>query len=457
MKDQREQTEPSATAASERPSQPLAPVSFSYIFLLTMFTVGTSSVYHVNQQVLQLTAREFTTNMTVIGFILGLPAFTQLLVTPYVAWKSDRIWTRFGRRRPIAMLMAPILIAATVLAPWCPSLPFFILVVFIHQIAEDADLAITMPSVSDSVPDKQRPLATGIWQLAMALSGIILAVYGLPLMTPGLHKVTLPLVQRLHIQAPYIMVQGSGHWPYTISAVLVAVTSLIYIRVMRERYVPPRPTERFRPFAYGKEMFHLREHRLIWVIAFFQPLFFAVSMAFMSTLGTHGLDLNTGEYGSAYSSFPLVQLLLAIPLGYLFNKFRHRKAFSIAACVYAMIPATFGLYFMKTQQDLAIFFGSQVVAFMVFRMNFMPYLMQYTTPKNVGTILGFSNLMSGVGRAIMMPLMGFLIFASHNNYRIPLYGVYVSAVVIVIALAMMRPPEKIRHLVEEDAEQGSAA
>jgi MFS family permease len=245
------------------------------------------------------------------------------------------------------------------------------------------------------------------------------------------------------------MVKGAGHWPYTITAVTVAITSLIYIRVMRERYVPPRPEEKFRLFRYGKEMFRLREHRLIWVIVFFQPLFFAVPMAFMATLGTRGLGLNTSEYGAAYSMFPMVQMILAIPLGYLFNRFRYRSAFCIAACVYAMVPATFGLFFMRTQQDMAVFFGSQVVAFMVFRMNFMPYLMEYTTPKNVGTILGFSNFVNGVVRFTTMPLTGLLISLSRNNCRIPLYGIYLSAVVCIIALLMMRPPEKVKHLVEE--------
>ena len=429
-------------------SKPLAPVSLYYILALMTFSVGTSGIYHVNQQVLQLTARQFTTNMTLIGLIIALPALMQLLVTPYVAWKSDRIWTRFGRRRPIALIMAPVLVAATLLVPWCPSLPVFILVVLIMQISEDADLAITMPSVSDSIPDRQRPLAIGVWQMSMALSGIILGVYGLPLMEPGPHKVALPLVNYFGIEAPYVTVQGGGHWPYTLFAVLAAVTSLIYLKVMRERYVPPRAEEKFRLFKYSKEMFQLREHRLIWVIVFFQPLFFGVSMAFMSTLGTHGLGLDRKEYGDAYSMFPTVQLLLALPLGYIFNKWKLRKQFCIAACVYALLPATFGLFFMKTQEDLAIFFGAQVIAFMVFRTNFMPYLMEYTTPKNVATILGFSSFISGAVRFTIMPLMGLLIALTHNNYRVPFYGIYVSAIVCMIALMMMRPPEKVKHLVE---------
>jgi len=307
-----------------------------------------------------------------------------------------------------------------------------------------------MPSVSDSIPDRQRPMAMGVWQMALALSGIILAAYGLPLLAPGLHKVAFPLVERLRIEAPYLTVKGGNHWPYTITAVLVAITSLIYIMVVRERYVAPRSQDRFRLFKYGKEMFRLREHRLIWGIVFFQPLFFLVPMAFMSTLATQGLGLNTAEYGHAYRIPWYLQMLVGIPLGYLFNRFKYRKAFCIAACAYAMIPAAFGLFFMRTQQDLAIFLGLLVVSFMIFRMNFTPYLMEYTTPKNVGTILGFSKFVDGLVKFTTLPLTGFLIAVSHNNYRIPLYGICVSSVVCMIALAMMRPPEQVKHLIEEN-------
>jgi hypothetical protein len=447
MKDQGENTA-SNMPDSGAPPKPVARVSFWYITMLTMLTVGTSSVYHCNQQVIQLSVRRFTTDMRLIGIILALPALIQLLVTPYAAWKSDRIWTRFGRRRPLVMIMAPVLIAALLLLPRCPSLWLFVLVFVVLQIAEDAEGAVMMPSVGDSVPDRQRPLAMGMWQFALSVSGMIMAIYGFRLMAPGLHKVGLPLLRQLGIHGPTVTLAGADHWPYTFTAALIAITSLIYLKVMRERYVPPRPQEKFRLFKYGKEMFQLREHRLIWLITFFQPLFFGVSLSFMSTLGKYGMGLNSGEYGSAYSKFPLVQMVLAAPLGWLFNRYKSRKALCIFACVYAIIPATFGIFYMKTQQDMGIFFGSLVISFMIFRINFTPYLMEYTTPKNIGTVMGFSSLVNGVARTVMMPLMGFLIHFTHNNYRIPMYGLYVSAVVCMMALVMMRSPEAVKHLVE---------
>jgi hypothetical protein len=42
----------------------------------------------------------------------------------------------------------------------------------------------------------------------------------------------------------------------------------------------------------------------------------------------------------------------------------------------------------------------------------------------------------------MVPLFGFLVDIFDKNYKLPLYGGYVGAIVCIIALLMMRPPEK---------------
>jgi len=102
--------------------------------------------------------------MFLIGFIVSLQALNQLWATPYAAWKSDRIWTRIGRRRPLVVIMTPVLALTIILAPHAPTLWMFVMLVFVLQVAEDAELAVLFPAFGDSVPDKQRPLATGMWQ-----------------------------------------------------------------------------------------------------------------------------------------------------------------------------------------------------------------------------------------------------------------------------------------------------
>jgi MFS family permease len=416
-------SKPESPGSAQTSVKELAPVSFFYILALVTFSLGTSSISFCSNQVLQISLRKFTTSMTLIGFVVSLQALNQLWATPYAAWKSDRIWTRIGRRKPIVVIMAPLLALTVIFVPHAPELWMLIALVFMLQIAEDAELAVIMPSISDSVPDKQRPLATGMWQFSVAAAAFLMSRFVMKLM------------------------DKEEHWPYTIAGLSVLITGAVFLFVMREKYVPPRPQDKFRLFSYGRQIVQIREHLLIYVIFFFQPLFYLVGICFFATLATQELGLKPSEYGAAFSYGSLTTLLASIPLGYLFNRVRNRRAFAIGACIYVTIPITFGLFYMRTAGDMAVFFAMQILAFVVFRLNFMPYVMEYTTPSSVGTIMGFTNAVNGLVRFTMIPLAGLVVDLSGKNYRLPLAGGYLGALVCIIALLAMRPPEKVRHLL----------
>ena len=445
MSDVSPKADPAAPYDAE--DKPLKPVSAFYILALCTFTLGTASVSFCSNAPLQFTMRKFTDSTALIGFVVALQALNQLWVTPYAAWKSDRIWTRIGRRRPLVLIVTPLLAVTIMMVPHCSALWMIIPWVFILQMAEDAEQAVLMPSIRDSVPDKQRPFATAMWQMAVGISTFVMGRYIMKLMDPGMHDLAGDLPARLGMHLPRIVVRGGEHWPYTIAGLTVLVTGIIFLFVMRERYVLPRPQDRFQLFSYGKEVMKIREHGLIYIIFFFQPLFYLVSIAFFPLLAKEQMHLKPSQYGVAYSYGAAVTLLTSIPLGWLFNRFRHRRAICIGACTYVILPLTYGLFFMHTARDMAIFFGAQILAFNVFRLNFMPYVMEYTTHKDAGTILGFTTAVNGLVRFTMLPLAGLLVDALGKNYKLPLYGGYVGAVVCIIALLMMRPPEKVKHLL----------
>ncbi len=112
----------------------------------------------------------------------------------------------------------------------------------------------------------------------------------------------------------------------------------------------------------------------------------------------------------------------------------------------AVVPVTYGLFFMRSEAGMAFYFAAQQFAFAIFRLNFIPYITEYTTPRSVGTIFGVVNAMNGVVRFTMVPLWGLFVDLMGKNYRLPLWGGYVAIAVCVLCLAAMRPPEKVIHL-----------
>jgi MFS family permease len=313
------------------------------------------------------------------------------------------------------------------------------LVVFVLTVALASLMGIVAAAIGDSVPDRQRPLAIGMWQFtANGLATFLMGRYILGLTDPGVHRVG------------FATVAGAAHWPYTVACCIFVVAAAIFVLVFRERYVPPRTGEKFRMFSYGRQIVQVREHLLIYVILLFQPMFVLVGSWYFPKLATERLGLSQAQYGSAHSWGGITVMAVCVPLGYLFSRIRFRRPFAMAACMMALVPITWGLFFMRTQAGIAFYFAAQQFAFAFFRLNFNPYIMEYTTPRSVGTIFGVTNAVNGIVRFTMIPLFGWLVDLMGKNYRLPLWGGYVGVVACVICLAMMRPPEKVRHLIDAD-------
>lgn len=420
------------------------PVSVWYIVGLASFTLGTSVVMFCLVQALQATLKPLNASTGMVGVLTAMISMNMIWVTPYASWKSDRIWWgRFGRRKPLVLVMGPILVASLLMLPHCHSLAVISVVTFVVTVGLASLMGLITMAIGDSIPDRQRPLATGMWQFtANGLAIFLMSRFVLGLMDPGPH--------RLQLGGLSVGVNGAGHWPYTVACCIFVVTAIIFVLIFRERYVPPRPGQKFRPFSYGREIVQVREHLLIYVVLFFQPMFVLVGSWYFLKLATETLGMTKAQYGHANSWGGIMVMLSCIPLGALFNRLKYRKAFTVAACLMAIVPVTWGLFFMKTEAGMAFYFAAQQLAFAIFRLNFIPYITEYTTPRSVGTIFGVVNAMNGVVRFTMVPLWGVLVDLAGKDYRLPLWGGYVGVAVCVICLAMMRPPEKVRHLIDAD-------
>lgn len=417
------------------------PASIWYMIALVSFSLGTGVMNFCLITALQATLKPLTSSAFVIGMMTVMISMNTIWATPYALWKSDRIWTRYGRRKPIVMLMGPPLVVTLLLIPHCHSLWLMGTVVFLTTIALSSVMGLIQTAIGDSIPDKQRPLATGMWHFtANGLAGFLMARYVLGLMDPGLHRVGGGWLT--------FGLNGAGHWPYTVAAIVSTLTSSIFLLVFREHYVEPRAAEKFRLFSYGKQIVRVREHLLIYVILLFQPLFVLVGSWYFPTLAAETLKMSKAQYGHAQSWGGMIVMISCVPLGILFNHLRHRRAFTVAACLMAIVPITWGLFFMKTAAGIAFYFAAQQFAFSIFRLNFSPYITEYTTPRCVGTVFGVANSVNGIIRTVMVLISGVLIDLMGKNYRLPLWGGYVGVVVCVICLLMMRPPEKVRHLLD---------
>ena len=104
--------------------------------------------------------KKFVENPAALTFILSLPGFISMVLQPVVAFLSDRIWTRYGRRKPFIVTSQAGTLACMVLMPLMPN--FWALLAIFMLMGIFGDLNAPMePLKQEIIPPPERGRATG--------------------------------------------------------------------------------------------------------------------------------------------------------------------------------------------------------------------------------------------------------------------------------------------------------
>jgi MFS family permease len=134
-----------------------------FVGLYTMFVVGTA---------LPFTMRRFTDDTRLMSLVTSVGLWFGIILGPLVNYISDRIWTRFGRRRPF-MLVA---ICGTLLSmfsiPFMPALSPLIMVVVVSSILGDVG-STQEPLWLEVIPSSQRGTAVAVRTLMISMASLL--------------------------------------------------------------------------------------------------------------------------------------------------------------------------------------------------------------------------------------------------------------------------------------------
>jgi Na+/melibiose symporter-like transporter len=116
--------------------------------------------YGVISVVFFFSLKKFIENPAGLTFILSLPGFVSIVLQPVVSFLSDRIWTRFGRRKPFIATSMSGIIVCLILMPLMPN--FWALLAVFMAYNAFADLNSPMePLKQEIIPPHERGRATG--------------------------------------------------------------------------------------------------------------------------------------------------------------------------------------------------------------------------------------------------------------------------------------------------------
>ena len=391
---------------------------------------------------LELLRRFAATDHQVSLLLSGVPAVLSLLVSPLIGPVSDRFRSRWGRRRPFLLALAPLgglsllcmALSAklgTALAPLMPGGPNMALIAFSIGWTVFAAVLLCVQAlysglVNDVLPQAWLGRFFGLYRMVSLSIGIGFFLWVFPLLDAH----------------PYLIIG-------VIAAIFTAMLTLMCAMVREGQYPPPAPPPARTPLvtrlrALGVSAMALPGSGWLYGALIFGGLSFGpfntFSQYYAQTLGVSKADL--GELASlAYA----VSMVLALPIGVLVDRW---GAVRMSLAVMGLYAISIGAGYCLLH-DAAIFrpvyllhvvlSGSYFTAAASLPMALFPRLdfLRYCAFRDLtGSVIGIALSLS----------QGALLDYSGHNYRLTLLFGAASGALTALCLARLAWRQRVKTL-----------
>jgi maltose/moltooligosaccharide transporter len=335
------------------------------VFFWLLFGAFWLSIFQcIGPAIITLKLKALGASNTLASFILvAIPAIANLSVHPAVAYRSDRLRSRWGRRTPFLFISAPILAALTILLAFCDplgsaahsclhlpggvsvavvTLAIIAAIELLRQMVNMVPMSIYFYFIADTIPLKYQSRFTSFYMITNTL---VILLFNLLI-----YKHCLDWMRPLFIAAA--LLYTAGCW-------------LMCTRTREGAYPPPADKIQHGGIA-GHVRNYLRQcfsHRL-YVFYFLGSMFWGIGITmtafYVYFWQSMGLDLQ--KIGILTATVTAAQMLVVIPAGFLSDRFRPLRVMVVCMCIYACLLAVRAVYFAWTP-TAGEFFNVEVVLF----------------------------------------------------------------------------------------------
>src|SRR5207253_8706414 len=137
-------------------------LSLATMLLYAAGSVGTGAFYAFNNFVLPSILKASGAPDLVIGLLSSTRSIEGALIQPTVGALSDRVWTRFGRRRPFMLVGIPLSAVFFVAGAFANSLLPLALVIFLFSIFFNVAVDPYTALLADITPLEHRGWLSGL-------------------------------------------------------------------------------------------------------------------------------------------------------------------------------------------------------------------------------------------------------------------------------------------------------
>jgi len=350
------------------------------------------------------------------GFIMTLDNIAALFILPFVGAYSDRIWTKFGRRKPFIMIGAPLALVGFIGIPMFlgGSLLLFMGAIFVTLFAMDLFRTPVVSLMPDITPSPKRSQANGMINLMGGIGGVLAFAVG-------------GILFKVSVGAPFyfggiVMLIGCG-------------VVLLFIKEPKPESVEPVEGK---PGLIGsfKTIVKDNDKSALYLLGaiFFWFLGYNALEVFFTSFAVNVLGVDSGEATFLLAYFSLAIIITAPIAGYIGGKVGRKRTMIVGIIAFAILLA-YG-YTITSVSHVKIMLLLSGISWSMILVNSLPMVIDMAPQDRLGAYTGLYYLSSQTSAIVGPVLSGKIISIFSNDYRIAfMYG----AITLVIALLFVMP------------------
>jgi MFS family permease len=377
-------------------------IPFHWILVAILPWTAYSYTWNAVHSIFLFSLRQFVENPAGITFVLSMPAFCSIIVDPCASFVSDRIWTRYGRRKPFIVTSWTGVIIGAVLIPLMPNFWSLLAVFLIYSFFTDLCSPLE-PLKQEIIPPHERGRATGLMFWCKNIVNISFYLVALGRFDDVRYMAGVPLSGECVI--------------YWSGAMMLSVMLLLILLGIKE--VDQKSALRGQRLSLANFVGGLTDREL-W------PVYMLVfgSAALNAGLGPLGMLLYTDQW--AYSKQDIgmnvtvggvLNFFVIAFLTMFADKFNRMKAYRILICLSVALNFLYFCYVSYVLPDQRpslveiVLFGEvgSIIGFLT-SMVYIPMVYDYIRRNKMGTYVSGANLMTKVINFVTLNGVGLFVW-----------------------------------------------
>jgi Na+/melibiose symporter-like transporter len=417
-------------------------IPFAWILLITLPVFADSLSEWCGTTAMTFSITKIKNDPTLVTFLHSFNFAFNFMVVPVIAWYSDRIWTRMGRRKPFIILGWLGMIGVQILLPQARNIvSLSVLVVMFHFLVDCAITGPYEPLIYEVVPTKQRGWA-GSCRAFFSLSTNLF--FG------------LVLLKRFESEQVDILglAQVSGeqftYWTLAVVQGAMVLHLLFNVREVRPDNVPEK-LEHFNPRRYFASIFSNRQWLLLYALVFAQVAMIKGLAAMRPLLIKDQFGYSVADFGRVQAFVSTTQMCIIPIAGFFATRFDRLKVFMWGVFLSTLYPITYYSYVRFVVPDgIPPLWGIMAFDCTKYALNafasvaLMPLLFDYIPKNKMSTLWSGTIFARGVSHIVIVNAMSWYVkLYSTRIAKLPeeqwdyISGCHVLLIVNLVACAVV--------------------